>query len=99
MGQRLVLLCTCKGEQSLFWFTLKSILTSLRGDAFGFSAFINGHFLGSGQGTPTVDSSNVTFTFPPNFTIDGTNVLTIITDSMGKELYDRSQTFRSDMDF
>ncbi|KAH7318896.1 glycoside hydrolase superfamily [Rhizoctonia solani] len=55
---------------------------------FGFSAFLNGAFLGSGQGRPENDPSggtdlvNVTYTFPVG-TVGRDNVLTVVVDNMG----------------
>ncbi|KAJ7196639.1 glycoside hydrolase family 35 protein [Mycena pura] len=57
------------------------------GFSFGYSAFINGHFLGSGQGS-SIDQSGVdllspTFTFTQAQLVDGDNVLTVVHDSTG----------------
>ncbi|ELU39495.1 hypothetical protein AG1IA_06475 [Rhizoctonia solani AG-1 IA] len=55
---------------------------------FGFSAFLNGAFLGSGQGRPESDPSggtdlvNVTYTFPVG-SIQRDNILTVVVDNMG----------------
>ncbi|CAE6436343.1 unnamed protein product [Rhizoctonia solani] len=55
---------------------------------FGFSAFLNGAFLGSGQGRPENDPSggtdlvNVTYTFPTG-AVGRDNVLTVVVDNMG----------------
>ncbi|QRW20547.1 glycoside hydrolase family 35 protein [Rhizoctonia solani] len=55
---------------------------------FGFSAFLNGAFLGSGQGRPESDPSggtdlvNVTYTFPVG-SIERDNILTVVVDNMG----------------
>ncbi|CAE6491515.1 unnamed protein product, partial [Rhizoctonia solani] len=55
---------------------------------FGFSAFLNGAFLGSGQGRPESDPSggtdlvNVTYTFPVG-SIGRDNILTVVVDNMG----------------
>ncbi|KAJ6453970.1 glycoside hydrolase family 35 protein [Mycena sanguinolenta] len=57
------------------------------GFSFGYSVFINSHFLGSGQGS-SIDQSGVdllspTFTFTEAQLVDGDNVLTVIHDSTG----------------
>ncbi|KAG8731749.1 hypothetical protein FRC10_001462 [Ceratobasidium sp. 414] len=55
---------------------------------FGYSAFLNGVFLGSGQGRPENDPSggtdlvNATYTFPAGV-LGSKNVLTIVVDNMG----------------
>ncbi|KAG9085345.1 hypothetical protein FRC06_003654 [Ceratobasidium sp. 370] len=55
---------------------------------FGYSAFLNGVFLGSGQGRPENDPSggtelvNATYTFPAGV-VGSKNVLTIVVDNMG----------------
>ncbi|KAG8783246.1 hypothetical protein FRC12_019925 [Ceratobasidium sp. 428] len=55
---------------------------------FGFSAFLNGVFLGSGGGRPENDPSggtdhaNVTYTFPTGL-VGAKNVLTVVVDNMG----------------
>ncbi|KAF7291169.1 putative beta-galactosidase A [Mycena indigotica] len=57
------------------------------GFSFGYSAFINGHFLGSGQGSSIsqtgVDLLSPTFNFTADQLVVGDNVLTIIHDSTG----------------
>ncbi|KAF7360949.1 putative beta-galactosidase A [Mycena sanguinolenta] len=57
------------------------------GFSFGYSVFINSHFLGSGQGS-SIDQSGVdllspTFNFTQDQLVDGDNVLTVIHDSTG----------------
>ncbi|KAK0470339.1 glycoside hydrolase family 35 protein [Desarmillaria tabescens] len=57
------------------------------GFSFGYSAFLNGRFLGSGQGSSHsqdgVDILSPTYNFTVNQLVDGDNVLTIIHDSTG----------------
>ncbi|KAJ7058360.1 glycoside hydrolase family 35 protein [Mycena amicta] len=57
------------------------------GFSFGYSAFINGHFLGSGQGSSHsqdgVDLLSPTFNFTADQLVDGDNVLTVIHDATG----------------
>ncbi|KAJ7627198.1 glycoside hydrolase family 35 protein [Roridomyces roridus] len=57
------------------------------GFSFGYSAFINGKFLGSGQGSSIsqtgVDLLSPTFNFTADQLVDGDNVLTVIHDSTG----------------
>ncbi|CAE6404215.1 unnamed protein product [Rhizoctonia solani] len=58
---------------------------------FGFSAFLNGQFLGSGQGRAAIDPSgrldlvNATFTFHDHV-VKEENVVTVVVDNMGLEL-------------
>ncbi|CAE6453872.1 unnamed protein product [Rhizoctonia solani] len=57
---------------------------------FGFSAFLNGQFLGSGQGRAAIDPAgrldlvNATFSFPNN-AVGTENVVTVVVDNMGLE--------------
>ncbi|CAE6480671.1 unnamed protein product [Rhizoctonia solani] len=57
---------------------------------FGFSAFLNGHFLGSGQGRSANDPAggldlvNATYTFLPDL-VGEENVVTVVVDNMGLE--------------
>ncbi|KAF8601279.1 hypothetical protein BDV93DRAFT_545951 [Ceratobasidium sp. AG-I] len=53
------------------------------GYGFGFSAFLNGQFLGSGEGNG-VDLVNATYTFPAG-ALGKTNVVTVVVDHMGLE--------------
>ncbi|KAF8588348.1 glycoside hydrolase family 35 protein [Ramaria rubella] len=53
------------------------------GSGFGFSAFLNGHFLGSGQGLAGADTVNATFT--TNLTTTGKNLLVVVSDSNGHD--------------
>ncbi|KAG6832764.1 hypothetical protein H0H87_000417 [Tephrocybe sp. NHM501043] len=57
------------------------------GFSFGYSVFINSHFLGSGQGSSHsqdgVDILSPTFNFTDGQLVDGDNVLTVIHDSTG----------------
>lgn len=53
-----------------------------RGYGFGFSAFLNGVFIGSGVGNG-VDLVNATYTFPVGAVVK-TNVVTVVVDHMGK---------------
>ncbi|KAF9016420.1 hypothetical protein BDZ89DRAFT_1045808 [Hymenopellis radicata] len=57
------------------------------GFSFGYSAFINGHFLGSGQGSSHsqqgVDILEPVFNFTSDQLVEGDNVLTVIHDSTG----------------
>ncbi|KAJ7757393.1 glycoside hydrolase family 35 protein [Mycena maculata] len=57
------------------------------GFSFGYSVFINSHFLGSGQGSSIsqtgVDLLSPTFNFTQDQLKDGDNVLTVIHDSTG----------------
>ncbi|KAF8704522.1 Beta-galactosidase, domain 3, partial [Rhizoctonia solani] len=61
-----------------------------RGYNFGFSAFLNGQFLGSGQGRAAIDPSgrlvlvNATFTFPDHV-VKEENVVSVVVDNMGLE--------------
>ncbi|ELU35685.1 hypothetical protein AG1IA_10285 [Rhizoctonia solani AG-1 IA] len=61
-----------------------------RGYNFGFSAFLNGQFLGSGQGRAVIDPSgrlvlvNATFTFPDHV-VKEENVVTVVVDNIGLE--------------
>ncbi|KAF7313122.1 putative beta-galactosidase A [Mycena kentingensis (nom. inval.)] len=62
-------------------------LTIQGGFSFGYSAFLNGHFLGSGQGSSIsqtgVDQLSPTFNFTAEQLVEGDNVLTIIHDATG----------------
>ncbi|KAH7318895.1 glycoside hydrolase superfamily [Rhizoctonia solani] len=57
---------------------------------FGFSAFLNGQFLGSGQGRSANDPAggldlvNATYTFPTDL-VGKENVVTVVVDNMGLE--------------
>ncbi|CAE6480078.1 unnamed protein product [Rhizoctonia solani] len=57
---------------------------------FGFSAFLNGQLLGSGQGRSANDPAggldlvNVTYTFPADL-VEKENVVTVVVDNMGLE--------------
>ncbi|KAJ3575118.1 hypothetical protein NP233_g1314 [Leucocoprinus birnbaumii] len=57
------------------------------GFSFGYSAFLNGHFLGSGEGTSHsqqgVDILSPTFNFTQSMLSDDDNVITIVHDSTG----------------
>ncbi|KAF8601289.1 hypothetical protein BDV93DRAFT_495966 [Ceratobasidium sp. AG-I] len=53
------------------------------GDGFGFSVFLNGAFLGSGQGNGT-DLVSATYVFPADV-VAITNVVTVLVDHMGLE--------------
>ncbi|KAF9465548.1 glycoside hydrolase family 35 protein [Collybia nuda] len=57
------------------------------GFSFGYTAFINGHFLGSGQGSSHsqqgVDILSPIFNFTAGHLVAGDNVLTVIHDSTG----------------
>ncbi|PSS38122.1 hypothetical protein PHLCEN_2v29 [Hermanssonia centrifuga] len=53
------------------------------GSYFGFSVFVNAHFLGSNQGYVGADTANSTFSFPAGSLTNQNNVLTVITDSNG----------------
>ncbi|KAL4934561.1 glycoside hydrolase family 35 protein [Aspergillus undulatus] len=57
------------------------------GYAFGWSAWLNGHFLGSHLGNASIDQANATLTFPSNtLNEDGTpNVLLIVHDDTGHD--------------
>ena len=55
----------------------------ISGNAFGFSAFLNGHHIGSDQGANGADLVNASLVFPPDVVTNGTNVLTIVHDSAG----------------
>ncbi|KAL5342425.1 glycoside hydrolase superfamily [Aspergillus crustosus] len=57
------------------------------GIAFGWSAWLNGHFLGSHLGSPSVTQANDTLTFPEDtLTTDGTpNVLLVVHDDTGHD--------------
>ncbi|KAJ3555978.1 hypothetical protein NM688_g2283 [Phlebia brevispora] len=58
-------------------------LTVQGGFAFGYSAFLNGVFLGSSQGSPTVSMTADVWQFPNNSLREGENILTVIQDHMG----------------
>ncbi|KAI0821239.1 glycoside hydrolase family 35 protein [Irpex lacteus] len=69
---------------------------------FGYSAWINSHFLGSSQGTNQyssdggVDITNTTWQFDPSQLNDGDNVLTVVVDPTGlEEDYDGQDTFKT----
>lgn len=53
-------------------------LTIQGGFAFGYSAFLNGVFLGSNQGSPTVSAITDIWSIPNNTLRMGDNVLTVI---------------------
>ncbi|GKZ78027.1 hypothetical protein AnigIFM56816_001151 [Aspergillus niger] len=56
------------------------------GSAFGFSAYLNGHFLGSYLGNASIEQANQTFLFPNNITHPATqNTLLIIHDDTGHD--------------
>ncbi|KAL2871798.1 glycoside hydrolase family 35 protein [Aspergillus lucknowensis] len=57
------------------------------GSAFGWSAYLNGHFLGSYLGDAAINQANGTLTFPDNaLTTDGTpNILLVIHDDTGHD--------------
>ncbi|KAL4977037.1 glycoside hydrolase superfamily [Aspergillus desertorum] len=57
------------------------------GAAFGWSAWLNGHFLGSHLGSASIEQANGTLTFPSNaLTTDGTpNVLLVVHDDTGHD--------------
>ncbi|KAG9102571.1 hypothetical protein FRC06_001765 [Ceratobasidium sp. 370] len=59
-------------------------LTVQGGFAFGFSAWFNGVFLGSSQGSATVSQTTVTWSIPNNtLAIGKDNVLAVLQDHMG----------------
>ncbi|KAI0783507.1 glycoside hydrolase family 35 protein [Abortiporus biennis] len=61
-----------------------AVQLSLQGGSyFGYSAFINGHFLGSNQGFNGSDIVNATYSFLQGTLNNGRNVLTIVMDSNG----------------
>ncbi|KIJ53629.1 glycoside hydrolase family 35 protein [Sphaerobolus stellatus SS14] len=63
------------------------------GSGFGFSAFLNGKFLGSGQGLSGADTINATFAL--NATT-GQNVLVVVSDSNGlNEDWNSNDDFKS----
>ncbi|KAF9445456.1 glycoside hydrolase family 35 protein [Macrolepiota fuliginosa MF-IS2] len=75
-------------------------LTIQGGFSFGYSAFLNGHFLGSGEGSSHsqdgVDILRPTFNFTQDILINGDNVLTIIHDSTGmNQDYDINDEFKT----
>ncbi|GKZ22578.1 hypothetical protein AbraIFM66951_006437 [Aspergillus brasiliensis] len=56
------------------------------GSAFGFSAYLNGHFLGSYLGNASIEQANQTFLFPNNITHATTqNTLLVIHDDTGHD--------------
>lgn len=59
----------------------------VRGYGFGFSAFLNGVFIGSGEGNG-VDLVNATYTFPAG-AVGKANVVTVVVDHMGMSLFKR----------
>ncbi|QRW12333.1 glycoside hydrolase family 35 protein [Ceratobasidium sp. AG-Ba] len=71
------------------------------GSNFGFSAFLNGQFLGSGGGRPDndpvagSDMGNVTYTFPTGL-VKAQNVLTVVIDNMGlNEDWDGDEVYKA----
>ncbi|KAI0343743.1 putative beta-galactosidase [Trametopsis cervina] len=69
---------------------------------FGYSAWINSHFLGSSQGTNQYsadggqDMANDTWTFDASQLNDGDNVVTVVVDPTGlEEDYDGDDTFKA----
>ncbi|VDB90643.1 unnamed protein product [Peniophora sp. CBMAI 1063] len=59
-------------------------LTVIGGFAFAYSAFLNGHFIGSGEGNSTVAEVTDTWSFlNDSLRVGKDNVLTIIQDHMG----------------
>ncbi|KAJ3482157.1 hypothetical protein NLI96_g7176 [Meripilus lineatus] len=68
------------GEETAF------LLTVQGGFVFGYSAFLNGVFLGSNQGSPTVSLTSDSWTVPNGtLRIGQDNVLTVIQANGGKE--------------
>jgi len=68
--------------------TATGVQLSIQGGfSFGYSVFLNSHFLGSGQGTSHsqqgVDILSPTFNFTSDQLVPGDNVLTVIHDSTG----------------
>ena len=57
------------------------LISWYRGDSFGFSVFLNGVFLGSGQGNGT-DLINATYEFLAEG-LGAANVVTVVVDHMG----------------
>ncbi|PWY89958.1 putative beta-galactosidase B [Aspergillus heteromorphus CBS 117.55] len=55
------------------------------GDAFGFSAYLNGQFLGSYFGNASIEQANETFSFPSNATLTTQNTLLVIHDDTGHD--------------
>lgn len=61
-------------------------LRAIGGAGFGFSAYLNGHFLGSYLGEHSVKTGNLTLDFPEQcINHDGENVLFVLQDRMGKD--------------
>lgn len=56
---------------------------SCSGNWFAYSTFINGKFLGSGQGLNATDIVNATLTFPTGTVTSGSNVVTVVMDASG----------------
>jgi hypothetical protein len=59
------------------------LITRSSGSAFGFSAYLNGQFVSSGQGLSGADTVNATLTFPSGAATNGSNVLTVVLDNHG----------------
>lgn len=68
----------------------RSEIDTSRGFNFGYSAWINSHFLGSSQGTNQYsadggqDMANDTWTFDASQLNEGDNVVTVVVDPTGK---------------
>ncbi|KAK4569364.1 hypothetical protein LTR86_003127 [Recurvomyces mirabilis] len=60
-------------------------LNIIGGTSSGWSAWLNGIFLGSSLGNVTLSETNATLSFPTNSTVSGENVLFIIQDHMGHD--------------
>ncbi|KAF9465547.1 glycoside hydrolase family 35 protein [Collybia nuda] len=81
--------------------TATGVQLSIQGGfSFGYSAFINGHFLGSGQGSSHsqsgVDILSPVFNFTASQLVSGDNVLTVIHDSTGmNQDYDINDEFKA----
>jgi len=57
----------------------------IAGTSSGWSAWLNGHYLGSTLGSTSLSETNATLAFPSNSLVDGENVLFVIQDHMGHD--------------
>ncbi|OMP85099.1 putative beta-galactosidase B [Diplodia seriata] len=56
------------------------------GTGFAWSAYLNGRFLHAERGSPDLEATNATITFPSNYTVaTGDNVLVVLMDNSGHE--------------
>lgn len=60
-------------------------LSVIGGTSSGWSAYLNGVFLGSTFGNVSISTSNATLDFPENVVVVGENVLLVLQDNMGHD--------------